>query len=526
MSSCRKPIGEEYSAPNSTLMVDGSLDVEKQDNSSQSGLLWKVILMGGLIIPVFLETLDYTVVATAQPHIAIGPPKIGTIYLLTSTVFLPLFASISDVYGRYVALQLSLFLFLVGSAICTAAQNFVALLAGRGISGIGAAGMTVVVRVILADSNSLNDNNWQSTILSLLYTVGYVVGPVLGGVLTSASFRWVFAINLPCTVIDMLLAFFLLRSHLRKGGKGTRKQSPFSSSEPSFMDKVLRLDWIGSISFIGCLLWEYILEREQTSPTPSGSRILWAEPILPLDIFRSFDVCAVQAGSFVSGMVMLVLFYFVSIFMTIVNGLSATSAGAQLLYLAPGMGGGTYIAITMVKRLRQPKYPIVLGGVLMAVSLGLVSMALNVNNKGQVNGFMAMAGIGIDRVAAVISLTLFFRSFGGTVGLAQCAAVMNGAKVATYVTSLVQSGAVSAEQASALALSSDSSSLSSVPGISALSPQLQEFVKNAFRNGVRWSFISLIPWAVVAVILTVFLSNIPDTDSQEQKEYRSRSRGV
>ncbi len=69
---------------------------------------------------------------------------IGTIYLLTSTVFLPVFASVADVFGRYLAMQLSLLFFLLGSALSTGAANMPMLLAGRGFSGIGAAGILTV----------------------------------------------------------------------------------------------------------------------------------------------------------------------------------------------------------------------------------------------------------------------------------------------------------------------------------------------------------------------------------------------
>ena len=74
---------------------------------------------------------------------------IGTAYLLSSTVFLPLFAALADVFGRYAGLQLSLIFFLVGSAICTGAVNMVMILIGRGISGIGAAGL-LTVRIQIA----------------------------------------------------------------------------------------------------------------------------------------------------------------------------------------------------------------------------------------------------------------------------------------------------------------------------------------------------------------------------------------
>ncbi len=69
---------------------------------------------------------------------------IGTIYLLTSTVFLPPFGSLADIFGRHVALQVSLLIFMIGSAISTGSQNMATMLAGRGVAGIGAAGLLAV----------------------------------------------------------------------------------------------------------------------------------------------------------------------------------------------------------------------------------------------------------------------------------------------------------------------------------------------------------------------------------------------
>lgn len=108
---------------------------------------------------------------------------------------MPLFASLADVYGRHFALQLSLVFFLIGSALSTAAQDMPMMLAGRGVAGIGAAGLLTVLRTILSDSRSLNLNNLQGALMTLLYTIGFCVGPVVGGALVSVSFRWVFAIK-------------------------------------------------------------------------------------------------------------------------------------------------------------------------------------------------------------------------------------------------------------------------------------------------------------------------------------------
>jgi hypothetical protein len=133
---------------------------------------------------------------------------------------------------------------------------------------------------------------------------------------------------------------------------------------------------IGGLLFVACILWEYLLERQEKSPNPLSWRVLWADPMIPLDVFRSYDICAVQYASFISGMVMLVMFYFISIFMTIVTGLSATKAGVQLVYFAPGMvraprplsrcewplileffqGLGSLVGISMIKILRQASH--------------------------------------------------------------------------------------------------------------------------------------------------------------------------
>ncbi|KAG8778278.1 hypothetical protein FRC15_010888 [Serendipita sp. 397] len=176
---------------------------EEEEEKPSTWQIWKprLLLLSAVVLPVTLETLDYTVVATAQSNIASIFDRldlqsyIGTSYVLGSTVFLPIGASLADVFGRYITMQFFLFFFLVGSAISTGANNMPALLVGRGLAGVGSAGLLGVVRIILADSASLDDNNAQTALMILAYTVGYTLGPVLGGLLYSANWRWVFAIK-------------------------------------------------------------------------------------------------------------------------------------------------------------------------------------------------------------------------------------------------------------------------------------------------------------------------------------------
>ncbi|KAI6144980.1 MFS general substrate transporter [Pisolithus tinctorius] len=524
---------------------------------------WKLML--ALLFPVTLETLDYTVVATAQSHIASVfnaldlQSWIGTSYLLTSTVFLPFFAAVADVYGRHFGLQISLLFFLVGSALSTGATNIIMVLAGRGIAGVGAAGLLTIVRTILSDTTSLNANNLQQSTMFLLYSVGFSVGPVIGGFLVTASFRWVFAINLPCTVLAMLFCFLFLRNRVRGGSSSD--ELPQGSRSDTWISRLVYIDWIatflfissgilillafnwgpgdnwksartianlviGALLFVLCMVWEIMLEKKRHSQT-GVSGVFRARPMIPLEMFTSLDMCIVQYGAFVSGIVMFVMFYFVAIFMTVVTGLPSSQAGVQLLYFAPGLGVGSLLSIRLIKRLRQPIYPIVLGSVVMTVGLGLIQMAMENNVQGQVDGFMAMCGVGVgltagplvvqarfikpDHIAISNAMLLFFRAFGGTVGLAQCFTIMNS-KVDSYISEALTNGTISGADLAVLAGLYESGGLSSIQSLDGLPNDVQAVIRDAFRNAVRWSFVSLIPWVGLATLSSLFLTKIEDTD--------------
>jgi hypothetical protein len=179
------------------------------------------------------------------------------------------------------------------------------------------------------------------------------------------------ASSLPFCATASVLCFFLLRNKVKQGD--TARRLPLNpDTRVHWAQKLLQIDWVGAFLFISagilvllglswgsterwnlskviiCLVlgsflfvvfvgWQYVLERQELSPTPSSSTLLQVNPMVPLVVFRNYDVCTLQYTSFISGMVMLVMFYFIAIFMTIVTGYSATRAGVQLIYFAPGM---------------------------------------------------------------------------------------------------------------------------------------------------------------------------------------------
>ncbi|KAG9000747.1 hypothetical protein FRB95_009498 [Tulasnella sp. JGI-2019a] len=560
--------------------------VEKSPNPMTGHSKWgiRVRLMVGLLLPTYLETLDYTVVATAQPHIASVFNRldlqswIGTSYVLTSTVFLPVFGSLADIMGRHAACQLALAIFVVGSAICTGAQSMAMLLVGRGIAGVGAAGLVSVVRIVLSDSGSLSEDSFLNAMLVAMYALGYATGPIIGGALVNINFRWIFAINLPAGVGSMIIIFFFLRPILKGPQPSQRgsQQNLLAGATPrreSFIQKLLRVDWIGAFLFISggillllalslgsgvevkgfaapvciasfaaggvCMIvfvfWELMFEAyEQETDRPhrrpqwmykSPKWLEFTDPLIPTSIFRNYDVSVTSFGALTCGMVLFSAFYFLAIYFSIAQGESASKSGAQLLYLAPGMGGGVVVALRLIAWFKQPRFPIILGMAVIPVGIGLIVMALGNNNQTQLNIFLAVTGVGIglsfaplslqaryslpvSRIAVVVSMNLFFRTAGGTIGLTQLATVLNS-KVKTYINADLYSptSTLNADQRQSLG-ALFAGGLSSIEGINSLDDQTKAVVQNAFREGCRWSFISLIPWCCVAFLLCFGLKNL------------------
>ena len=186
----------------------------------------------------------------------------------------------------------------------------------------------------------------------------------------------------------MILSFFILRGRT-KGAQPAHHSLPAISTladdpeHETFTQKLLRIDWVGAFLFMGagitlllalnwgsnaewssarviaCFVvsgvlhiawpaWEYVLERKQESATTSRNPLMRTDPMISLKLFTSLDLCIAQYAIFVSGMVMIVMFYFVAIFFTIVGGLTGTDAGTQLLYFAPGMVSNIIRAVRIV----------------------------------------------------------------------------------------------------------------------------------------------------------------------------------
>lgn len=220
---------------------------------------YRWLLIGGLFFPFTVQALDATIIAGALPFIASDFHELAQLnwivsaFNLTSATFIPAWGQFADIFGRHAALQMALVFMLIGSALCAGAPTtaFAMLLVGRALQGISCSGLNILTHVILADRVSLKENAKNNSIFALVGGLGYGVGPVIGGYLTEASWRWCFIINIPIAAMGIVFVFYSLRSHLL-GPQNTL--SVDDAAQPNgianFKARLLTIDFGGQILFL------------------------------------------------------------------------------------------------------------------------------------------------------------------------------------------------------------------------------------------------------------------------------------
>ena len=412
--------------------------------------------MIGLLLAALLAAIDQTIVGTAEPRIIASLqgfdryPWVATIYLLTSTVSVPIFASLSDRYGRKPFFLLGAVLFVVASALCGAAGELAflpidgmgQLIVFRGLQGIGGGMVTGILFTIVGDIFSPLERGRYQGLFAALWGIASIFGPTLGGWLTDHwSWRACFYVNLPVGAIAVA-AIAIEFPYMKPRGSQRR------------------LDWFGFATLIGCvvplllaLTWapQYGWAAVRVVSLLVLSAVMLAallyneskaaEPIIPLTMFRDPIIAVCSLAAFVLGIGMFGTIIYLPLFMQGVLGVSATQSGNLLTPLLLGVVVASIIGGQTISRTGEYKALGIAGSVFIAVGMILFARMDAATAASYVATAMVIAGFGMgllqpvytlavqnvaprEHMGAATSSTIFFRSIGSTVGVAAFGSMM------------------------------------------------------------------------------------------------------
>ncbi len=420
------------------------------------------VTLAGVIIVFLLSALDQTIVATAMPRIISELNGLAlyswvtTAYLLTSTVMVPIWGKLGDLYGRKPILLASIGFFLAGSWLSGLSGEFgdlpilgggmTQLIVFRAIQGIGGGGLFTTAFAIIGDLFPPRERAKMGGIFGAVFGLSSTIGPLVGGYFTDhgtvelfgyliAGWRWVFYVNLPLSLLSLFMILFIMppMSHAAKG----------------------KVDLIGAALIIATVV-PLLLALTYgghfapwTSPLVSGlfagsaaglvayivNERFAPDPILPLDLFKNRVFSTANLAGFLVSMSFMSTVAFLPLFLQLGQGVPATLSGLSTLPMMAGLMLSSIACGRLVARTGRYR-PFMAGGVIVTFIGILLLSRMTVETTGwDLAWRLLILGIGLgpgqslfsiaiqnatppNQLGVVTSANQFFRQIGSTIGVA------------------------------------------------------------------------------------------------------------
>jgi len=514
-----------------------------------------MIVLSGLMTGMLLAALDQTIVSTALKNIVEDFNGLNhytwvvTAYLLTSTASTPLYGKISDLYGRRPVFQFAIITFLIGSFLAGASQNMTQLIFTRALQGLGAGGLMALTFVIIGDIVSPRERGKYQGYFGAVWGLSSVAGPLLGGffsdhatILGITGWRWIFYINLPFGILALIITSAVL--HIPK------------------VKREHKIDYFGALILVlavSAVLLAVSVYGPEDGWTDSRTLtvfglgifltllFLWQEtrakePILPLRLFKNHTFSLTSALGFIIGAGMFGAIVMLPLYLQVVKGNSATSAGLKLI---PLMLGIVSMSIFSGKRITTTgKYKIfpIVGAAIMTLGLILMSTLNETTSFGilSIYAIMVGAGLGLSMQTIVIALqnsvdfqdmgiatssNTFFRSLGGAFGTAIFGTIFSN-RVAYYL----QDNIAALQSTDPQSLTGfDPAKLKEITTntsiISTLPPVIRETVLHSFAQTFHMVFLAAAPVTFIGFVLAIFLKEKPLQSSTAHHAAKTEAAG-
>jgi len=395
-----------------------------------------------VMLGMLLSAVDQTVVGTAMPRIIADLNGlshyawVATAYLLASTASMPIWGKLSDGFGRKRFFILGMAIFMGGSALCGQANGMTELIAFRALQGLGAGAMMPISQAIIGDIFPPAQRARWSGVLMSVFAVATIIGPLLGGWITdNYSWRWVFYVNLPVGIAALTAAAVALPGHVSLH-KHRIDYSGATLLVAAAVPLLLAFSWAGS---------EYAWSSWQIVSLFAFSGAMWlafylrelraAEPVINPRLFQNSIFRVSALASMLQSAAMFGAIMFLPLFVQGVQGKSATNSGIILMPMMLGamvtsIGAGQVLAKTgRYKWLVVAGFACVVAGAFLLSRMGIATSNATLACDMVVMGLglgIAMSSFTVivqnqyptHRLGEVSAGLQFFRSIGGTVGMA------------------------------------------------------------------------------------------------------------
>lgn len=479
--------------------------------------------LSGILLGMFVSILATSVVSSSLPKIISdleGSQSsftwVVTATLLTTTISTPIWGKLADLTNRKVLIQVALIISVVAAALAGLSQNVGTLIAFRALQGIGAGGLMALAMVLISDIISPRERGKYMGLMGAIMAVSQIGGPLLGGVLTdTVSWRLNFFVGLPFAIAAIVVLQRTL--HL-----------------PPIPRRVVKIDYWGalliSVGVSTLLLWvtfagnnfEWVSWQSAVMVVGSVLALVAAvlveksavEPIIPLHLFKNRTFVLAVLASVAVGVAMFGTAVFLSQYMQVARGKTATESGL----LTIPMIVGTFVASTLIGQLitRTGRYKsfMVAGGVFLVASLFALSTIDYHTSFVLISVYLFFLGasmgmlmqnlvlavqntLDVSEMGAGTSTVAFFRTLGGAIGVS-----VLGAVLASKVTTSIQDGLAK------MGVPTDATG-GTVPDVSTLPAPMRDLVERSYGDGIADIFLVAVPLAVIGLVCVLFLKEVP-----------------